>query len=62
MAWQPNIWTGDVRRVLYKRLLADSPRMITWTKTSSPGGERDASFDEYCKMFQSQYSALCRYL
>jgi hypothetical protein len=51
MAWDADIWTGDIRRLLYKRLVAEFGPYNTWTKTTSPGGERDAAFDEFCTAF-----------
>src|SRR5947209_4004395 len=51
MAWEPEIWGGEIRRVLYRRLVAQFGPYATWTKSSSPGREHDASFEEFCETF-----------
>ena len=51
MAWEPTIWTGDVRRVLYRRLVENFGPLDSWEKTSSPGRNLDEAFDEFCKAF-----------
>ncbi len=51
MSHQPDIWTGDVRRVLYKRLVQEFGISGTWEKTSSPGRGLDKAFEEFCDMF-----------
>jgi hypothetical protein len=51
MTHQPDIWTGEVRRVLYARLVQLFGAYSVWTKTSSPGGEHDTTFNEFCNSF-----------
>ena len=51
MAWQPEIWTGDVRRVLYRRLVQRFGPYRQWKKKSSPGAEYDADFEDFCQAF-----------
>ena len=51
MAHQPDIWTGDVRRVLYKRLVQLFGPSDTWEKAGSPGRGLDADFDEFCEVY-----------
>ena len=51
MAWDPDIWTGDVRRVLYKQLVKNFGAYETWKKSSSPGSNLDKQFDEFCEAF-----------
>jgi hypothetical protein len=51
MAHQPEIWTGDVRRVLYKRLVQLFGPYANWKKTNSPGGQLDGKFDQFCRAY-----------
>ncbi|MGA2057961.1 MAG: hypothetical protein ABSG88_21980 [Bradyrhizobium sp.] len=51
MTHQPDIWTGDVRRVLYTRLVRRFGPSDKWKKTSSPGGGRDQDFKDFCEAF-----------
>jgi hypothetical protein len=51
MAWQPEIWTEAVRRVLYARLVRQFGSCDSWEKTSSPGRGLDPAFDEFCDAF-----------
>jgi hypothetical protein len=37
MVWQPDIWTGDVRRVLYKRLVKEFGPLDNWKKRTRRG-------------------------
>jgi hypothetical protein len=57
MAHQPEIWSGDVRRVLYRRLVALFGPLSCWQKTHSPGGTNDAAFDEFCEVFAKAVGA-----
>jgi hypothetical protein len=57
MAHQPEIWTRDVRRVLYKGLVRRFGTSDKWKKTSSPGRRRDQEFEEYCEVFAKAVGA-----
>jgi hypothetical protein len=57
MAHQPNIWTGDVRRLLYTRLVQLYGPSDKWEKTSSPGHGLDADFEKFCKIFAQAVGA-----
>lgn len=57
MTHQPDIWTGDVRRVLYWRLIQLFGPSNTWQKVSSPGGGRDQDFDQFCEVFAKAVGA-----
>ena len=57
MAHRPEIWTGEVRRVLYQRLVQLFGPYRDWKKTSSPGGKHDAEFDEFCDAFAKAVGA-----
>jgi hypothetical protein len=46
-----HIWTGDVRRVLYKQLVREFGALETWEKTNSPGKGRDKQFEKFCEQF-----------
>lgn len=45
------IWTGDARRLLYGRLVAQFGALDTWTGSSSPGRGLDQKFDQFCEDF-----------
>ena len=47
----PEIWTGDVRRVLYRRLVEQFGALDKWKGTSSPGGGHDEKFSQFCEDF-----------
>jgi hypothetical protein len=51
MAHQPDIWTQDVRRVLYARVVQLFGPLVTWEKKNSPGRELDEEFSEFCGVF-----------
>jgi hypothetical protein len=51
MAHQPEIWTGEVRRVLYARLVRQFGPSIKWKKASSPGRGLDEEFEKFCEAF-----------
>ena len=51
IAWEPDIWTMDVRRVVYKRLVQKFGPYDVWEKTSSPGRNLDAEFEKFCEEF-----------
>lgn len=51
MAHQPEIWTGDVRRVLYKRLVQLFGAWDKWEKRGSPGRGLDTDFEKFCDIF-----------
>ena len=45
------IWTGDVRRVLYSRLVKQFGPYDRWEKASSPGHGLDTQFNKFCQKF-----------
>jgi hypothetical protein len=51
------IWTGDVRRVLYRRLVELFGPYEEWEKAASPGKGRDEEFDEFCNVFAQTVGA-----
>src|SRR4051812_34875805 len=51
MAWEPEIWSGEVRRVLYRRVVALFGPYSTWANKNSPGADRDADYEEFCGWF-----------
>jgi hypothetical protein len=51
MPHKPDIWTGDVRRVLYKRLVQLFGASDKWEKTGSPGRGLDKKYEEFCDVF-----------
>jgi hypothetical protein len=57
MPHQPDIWTGDVRRVLYKRLVQLFKPSDKWEKSGSPGHGLDRDFDRFCKVFAEAVGA-----
>jgi hypothetical protein len=57
MAHKPEIWTGDVRRVLYKRLVQLFGPYEDWKKANSPGGELDDKFDKFCEAYAQSVGA-----
>jgi hypothetical protein len=57
MAWQPDIWTGDVRRVLYGRLVKEFGSYDKWEKANSPGRNLDQQFNEFCDAFAKAVGA-----
>lgn len=57
MAHQPEIWSGDVRRVLYKRLVKVFGVSEEWEFSGSPGRGRDEEFDEFCDAFARVFGA-----
>ena len=57
MAHQPRIWTGDVRRVLYRRLVQKFGPSEKWKKTSSPGRGLDPDFEKFCEAFAEAVGA-----
>src|SRR4051794_18597599 len=57
MAWQPDIWTGDVRRVLYMRLVKGFGPLDDWEKTHSPGRNLDQQFEDFCAAFAKAVGA-----
>jgi len=57
MAHQPEIWTGEVRRVLYHRLVEQFGPYRIWKKTNSPGGSHDTKFDQFCSAFAKAVGA-----
>src|SRR5271170_382211 len=57
MAWQPEIWTGDVRRVLYKRLVKEFGPLDKWGNPNSPGRGLDQQFHEFCDAFAKAVGA-----
>jgi hypothetical protein len=48
---EPDIWTGDVRRTLYKQLVKRFGPYSTREKTSSPGRNLDTEYEEFCENF-----------
>lgn len=57
MAHEPQIWTGDVRRVLYMRLVRQFGSSDKWKNSNSPGRGRDSEFDRFCQAFASVVGA-----
>jgi hypothetical protein len=57
MAHQPKIWTGEIRRVLYHRLVKQFGPLAGWKKSGSPGGKLDDKFDEFCEAFAKAVDA-----
>ena len=57
MAHQPEIWTGSVRRLLYRRLVQLFGNSGSWEKTGSPGRGFDESYDEFCEAFAKTVGA-----
>jgi hypothetical protein len=57
MAWEPTIWTGDVRRVLYKRLVKEFGPLDSWEKSNLPGRGLDQRFVEFCDDFAKAIGA-----
>src|SRR5689334_14199944 len=57
MAWTPDVWTGEARRLLYKRLVEEFGRYGEWEKSSSPGNGRDAAFEKFCDSFAKALGA-----
>lgn len=51
MAWTPDIWTGEVRRVLFARIVTQFGPYVEWKKKSSPGRGLDDAFNEFCDVF-----------
>jgi hypothetical protein len=57
MAHKPEIWTGEVRRVLYSRLVHQFGPYRGWRKSNSPGGAHDDKFDQFCDAFANAVGA-----
>jgi hypothetical protein len=57
MAHEPEIWSGDVRRVLYRRLVQLFGTYEDRQKTSSPGDPHENSFDSFCVTFAEAVGA-----
>lgn len=57
MTWNPDVWTADVRRFLYRRLVKEFGPFDRWEKTSSPGHGLDQKFDEFCEAFAKAVGA-----
>ena len=57
MAFAPDIWTGDIRRVLYKRLVEEFGPYDTWEKSGSPGRGVDKEFERFCEVFAKAIGA-----
>jgi hypothetical protein len=51
------IWTGDARRVLYRRLVELFGPYEEWEKAASPGRGREEEFDEFCNVFAQTVGA-----
>jgi hypothetical protein len=51
------IWSGEARRLLYRRLVEEFGRFEEWKKSNSPGGGRDAAFEGFCKAFATVVGA-----
>jgi hypothetical protein len=45
------IWTMEIRLVLYRRLVEQFGAIDKWKETSSPGGDRNKEFDQFCEDF-----------
>lgn len=57
MTHLPKIWTGDVRRVLYRRLVQRFGPSEQWEKTSLPGRGLDNEFEKFCQAFATAVGA-----
>ncbi len=57
MAHEPEIWTGDVRRVLYRRLVQLFGPYEDWQKSSSPGDQHEDAFNTFCAAFAEAVGA-----
>jgi len=51
------IWSGEARRLLYRRLIEQFGPFDEWNNSNSPGRGLDASFDEFCKAFATVVGA-----
>lgn len=51
MAHRPEIWSGDVRRLLYRRLGKLFGPSEKWEKGGSPGRGLDPEYEEFCTGF-----------
>jgi hypothetical protein len=51
------IWTGEIRRVLYQRLVQEFGPSWEWKRASSPGGDLDAKYETFCKVFAEAIGA-----
>ena len=51
MAHQPNVWTGEARRLLYRRLVTLFGPLRNWRKSHSPGGTLDEDFVNFCEAY-----------
>src|SRR6185312_17332213 len=50
MAHQPHIWTGDIRRVLYTRLVQLFGSSDKWEKSGSPGRGLDSDSTNFARI------------
>ena len=57
MAHNPEIWTGEVRRVLYQRLVQRFGPYRQWTKSHSPGGQHEEAYEAFCSAFAEAVGA-----
>lgn len=57
MAWEPEIWSGEVRRVLYQRLVVQFGPYSEWKNKTSPGGGRDEEYNDFCGSFAQAVGA-----
>jgi hypothetical protein len=51
MASDRKVWSGDIRRVLYKQLVREFGSLDSWEKATSPGRGRDKNFRKFCQQF-----------
>lgn len=51
MAHDPDIWSGEVRRLLYRRLVKQFGASQKWEKSAAPGRGLDPAFEKFCGAF-----------
>jgi hypothetical protein len=49
--WAPEIWTGEVRRLLFGLIVKKFGSYSEWEKTALPGRGLDDEFKEFCETF-----------
>ena len=45
------IWSGEARRLLYRRLVEEFGPLDDWEKSNTPGRDLDAAFNDFCSAF-----------
>jgi hypothetical protein len=49
--WNPEIWTGSVRRVLFELIVKKFGPYSTWEKAVMPGRNLDDDYKNFCDLF-----------